>query len=162
MTNITPIMIVASFAAAVPVAVDTAFTSTIRQTQYLRTGRDTGKGSPMSQSYVIEVGDDQIGLVLRDSGEREFRFHASSPAYQPLDGRRFAAPRSPRGSTLAPRSGAVAPASAAAFAQSGTLTASDSVHHSSPRRDHSPGWRLIAGRCSDAPAIFMRAECRRR
>ena len=44
----------------------------------------------MSQSYIIEVGDDQIGLVLRDIGESEFRFHAASPAYQPLDGRRFA------------------------------------------------------------------------
>jgi hypothetical protein len=44
----------------------------------------------MSQSYIIELGDDQIGLVLRDSGEREFRFHAASPAYQPLDGQRFA------------------------------------------------------------------------
>jgi hypothetical protein len=28
----------------------------------------------MSQSYIIEVGDDQIGLVLRDTGESEFRF----------------------------------------------------------------------------------------
>jgi hypothetical protein len=44
----------------------------------------------MSQSYIIEVGDDQVGLVLRDSGESEFRFHAALSAYQPLDGRRFA------------------------------------------------------------------------
>ena len=44
----------------------------------------------MSQSYIIEVGDDQIGLVLRDTGESEFRFHAALPACQPLDGRRFA------------------------------------------------------------------------
>jgi hypothetical protein len=44
----------------------------------------------MSQSYIIEVGNDQVGLVLRNSGESEFRFHAASSAYQPLDGRRFA------------------------------------------------------------------------
>ncbi len=44
----------------------------------------------MSQSYIIEVGDDQVGLVLRDSGESEFRFHAALSAYQPLDGHRFA------------------------------------------------------------------------
>lgn len=44
----------------------------------------------MSQSYVIEVGGDQVGLVLRDSGESEYRFHAAMSAYQPLDGRRFA------------------------------------------------------------------------
>lgn len=43
----------------------------------------------MSQSYIIEVGDDQVGLVLRDSGESEFRFHAATSAYQPLDGRLF-------------------------------------------------------------------------
>jgi hypothetical protein len=46
----------------------------------------------MSQSYIIEVGDDQIGLVLRESDERDFRFHAALHAYQPLDGRRFASP----------------------------------------------------------------------
>ncbi|MCU0954789.1 MAG: hypothetical protein MUC37_09310 [Hyphomicrobium sp.] len=44
----------------------------------------------MSQSYVIEVGEDQVGLVLRESGEPDFRFHAAHTAYHPLEGRRFA------------------------------------------------------------------------
>lgn len=44
----------------------------------------------MSQSYVIEVGEDQVGLVLREAGEMDFRFHAALNAYQPLEGRRFA------------------------------------------------------------------------
>jgi len=44
----------------------------------------------MSHSYVIEVGDDQVGIVLREAGESEFRFHAALSAYRPLDGRRFA------------------------------------------------------------------------
>jgi hypothetical protein len=44
----------------------------------------------MSQSYVIEVGDDLVGLVLRDNNENDFRFHAASSAYQSLDGRHFA------------------------------------------------------------------------
>lgn len=44
----------------------------------------------MSQSYVIEVGEDQVGLVLREAGEMDFRFHAAHTAYQPLEGRRFA------------------------------------------------------------------------
>jgi hypothetical protein len=44
----------------------------------------------MSQSYIIEVGDDQVGLVLRDFGESEFHFHAALSDYQLLDGRRFA------------------------------------------------------------------------
>ena len=44
----------------------------------------------MSCSYVIEVGDDQVGLVVRDAGDREFQFHAAHAAYQPLDGQRFA------------------------------------------------------------------------
>ncbi len=44
----------------------------------------------MSYSYVIEVGDDQVGLVLRDTGESDYRFHAAHSAYQPLEGRRFA------------------------------------------------------------------------
>ncbi len=44
----------------------------------------------MSRSYVIEVGDDQVGLVLRDAGDRDFQFHAAHAAYQQLDGQRFA------------------------------------------------------------------------
>lgn len=44
----------------------------------------------MSSSYVIEVGDDQVGLVLRDAGDRDFQFHAAHAAYQSLDGQRFA------------------------------------------------------------------------
>ncbi len=44
----------------------------------------------MSCAYVIEVGDDQVGLVLRNAGDREFQFHAAHAAYQPLDGQRFA------------------------------------------------------------------------
>ncbi len=44
----------------------------------------------MSCAYVIEVGDDQVGLVLRDAGDREFQFHAAHAAYQSLDGQRFA------------------------------------------------------------------------
>jgi hypothetical protein len=44
----------------------------------------------MSFSYVIEVGDDQVGLVVRDAGDREFQFHAAHAAYQLLDGQRFA------------------------------------------------------------------------
>jgi hypothetical protein len=44
----------------------------------------------MSYSYIIEVGDDQVGLVLRDAGESDYRFHAAHSAYQTLDGRRYA------------------------------------------------------------------------
>lgn len=44
----------------------------------------------MSTSYVIEVGDDQAGLVVREEGEREFRFHAALDLYNDLEGRLFA------------------------------------------------------------------------
>jgi hypothetical protein len=44
----------------------------------------------MSHSYIIEVGDDQVGLVLRDAGDSDFRFHAAHSAYQTLDGQHFA------------------------------------------------------------------------
>jgi len=44
----------------------------------------------MSTSYVIEVGDDQAGLVVREDGEREFRFHAALDLYNDLEGRLFA------------------------------------------------------------------------
>jgi hypothetical protein len=63
----------------------------------------------MSQSYVIEVGEHQVGLVL------DFRFHAAHTAYQPLEGRRFAnaalaekAARAHRAQVLSRRSSAPA------------------------------------------------------
>jgi hypothetical protein len=46
----------------------------------------------MSKSYVIEVGDDQAGLVIREDGEREYCFHAALQSYNALEGRRFANP----------------------------------------------------------------------
>jgi hypothetical protein len=52
--------------------------------------RKTGEKENMSKSYVIEVGDDQAGLVIREDGEREYLFHAALDAYSALDGRRFA------------------------------------------------------------------------
>jgi hypothetical protein len=44
----------------------------------------------MSKSYVIEVGDDQAGVIIREEGEREYRFHAALQSYHALEGRRFA------------------------------------------------------------------------
>lgn len=47
---------------------------------------------PALQAYVIEIGEDQIGLVSRRSDERDFTFIAASSAFRALDGRRFASP----------------------------------------------------------------------
>lgn len=44
----------------------------------------------MSKAYVIEVGDDQAGLIIREEGERDYQFHAALDAYSALEGRRFA------------------------------------------------------------------------
>ena len=45
----------------------------------------------MSKSaFVIEVGDDQVGVIIREEGEREYRFHAALERYSALEGRRFA------------------------------------------------------------------------
>jgi hypothetical protein len=44
----------------------------------------------MSKSYVIEVGDDQAGVIIREEGEREYQFHAALDRYSALEGRLFA------------------------------------------------------------------------
>ncbi len=44
------------------------------------------------QAYVIEIGEDQIGLVSRRTDERDFTFIAASSAFRALDGQRFATP----------------------------------------------------------------------
>lgn len=46
----------------------------------------------MSDSYVIEVGDDQVGVIVREEGEHEYQFHAALLGFQALEGRKFANP----------------------------------------------------------------------
>lgn len=46
----------------------------------------------LTQSFVIEVGDDQVGVIIKEEGEADFQFHAALLAYQALEGRRFANP----------------------------------------------------------------------
>lgn len=48
--------------------------------------------SNSTQSYVIEVGADQVGVIIREAGKRDFQFHAALLAYQAMEGRRFANP----------------------------------------------------------------------
>jgi hypothetical protein len=48
--------------------------------------------SDTAQSYVIEVGEDQAGVIIKEAGEADFQFHAALLAYQALEGRRFANP----------------------------------------------------------------------
>jgi hypothetical protein len=51
---------------------------------------NAGNKEDMSKSYVIEVGDDQAGLIIREEGERDYLFHAALDEYSALEGRRFA------------------------------------------------------------------------
>ena len=47
----------------------------------------------MSAAFVIEVADEPIGIVVRQPGERGFRFHAALRSVQALDGHVFPNPR---------------------------------------------------------------------
>jgi hypothetical protein len=49
-----------------------------------------GKEEIMSKSYVIEVGDDQAGVIIREEGERSYLFHAALAEYNALEGLQFA------------------------------------------------------------------------
>jgi len=40
----------------------------------------------MSEGYVVEIEDETIGIVVRQEGERCFRFHASAKEFHALDG----------------------------------------------------------------------------
>lgn len=48
----------------------------------------------MSEGYIVEIGDEAVGIVVRQDGERCFRFHASVRAFQVLDGKAFDGPAS--------------------------------------------------------------------
>jgi hypothetical protein len=47
----------------------------------------------MSEGYTIDGLDDEVaGIVVRHQGERGFRFHPASKAYEALDGHVFVTP----------------------------------------------------------------------
>jgi len=47
----------------------------------------------MSEGYALEdPRGETVGIVVRQKGDRGFRFHASIGAYDALDGRLFATP----------------------------------------------------------------------
>jgi hypothetical protein len=47
----------------------------------------------MSEGYTIDGLDDEAaGIVVRQDGERGFRFHSASKTYHALDGHVFATP----------------------------------------------------------------------
>ncbi len=43
-----------------------------------------------SQAYIIEIGSDAVGIVVREAGETAFQFHSALSAYRALDGKKFA------------------------------------------------------------------------
>jgi hypothetical protein len=43
-----------------------------------------------SQAYIIEIGSDAVGIVVREAGESAFQFHSALGAYRALDGKKFA------------------------------------------------------------------------
>jgi len=43
-----------------------------------------------SQAYIIEIGSDAVGIVVRETGESSFQFHSALSAYRALDGKKFA------------------------------------------------------------------------
>ena len=55
----------------------------------------------MSDAFVIEVASEIAGIVVRQEGERSYRFHASLPRYYPMDGKLYSAPRDAERAALA-------------------------------------------------------------
>lgn len=43
-----------------------------------------------SQAYIIEIGSDAVGIVVREAGESAFQFHSALSAFRSLDGKKFA------------------------------------------------------------------------
>jgi hypothetical protein len=43
-----------------------------------------------SQAYIIEIGSDAVGIVVREAGEASFQFHTALSSYRALDGKKFA------------------------------------------------------------------------
>lgn len=50
------------------------------------------QGIDMSEGYTIDADDETAGIVVRYAGERGFRFHSASRAFDALDGHVFVTP----------------------------------------------------------------------
>jgi hypothetical protein len=46
-----------------------------------------------SQAYIIEIGSDAVGIVVREAGESVFHFHSALSSFRSLDGKKFATPQ---------------------------------------------------------------------
>jgi hypothetical protein len=46
----------------------------------------------MSEGYSIEIADELVGIIVRATDERVFRFHSAVKEYRALDGQSFAGP----------------------------------------------------------------------
>jgi len=46
-----------------------------------------------SQAYIIEIGSDAVGIIVREAGESAFHFHAALNEFHSLDGKTFATPQ---------------------------------------------------------------------
>jgi hypothetical protein len=66
-----------------------------------------------SQAYIIEIGSDAVGIVVREEGESVFHFHSALNTFRSLDGKKFATPQAAHRAALdhgAKRTRAHAPA----------------------------------------------------
>ena len=43
----------------------------------------------MSEGYSIEIGGEIVGIIVRNEGERDFRFHSAVEGFEALNGRMF-------------------------------------------------------------------------
>jgi hypothetical protein len=46
----------------------------------------------MSEGYCIETGGKDVGIIVRDEGERDFRFYSAVKAFNALEGKVFRNP----------------------------------------------------------------------
>ena len=46
----------------------------------------------MSEGYTVEVADEIVGIIVRQEGERGYRFHSATKEFDALDGMIFVKP----------------------------------------------------------------------
>lgn len=54
-----------------------------------------------SQAYIIEIGSDAVGIVVREAGESVFHFHSALSSFRSLDGKKFPTPQAAHKAALA-------------------------------------------------------------
>jgi hypothetical protein len=64
----------------------------LQQSAFIEGAERHRREGAMSEAYTVEVADETVGIIVRQEGERGYRFHSAKREFDALDGLVFVKP----------------------------------------------------------------------